>query len=144
MSYLGFLKDSGGAKRLRFVMPGYDADDEDVPPNKVIFDSNDLGTLSVLASGTYNFSGSSPSATEHKIASWKLEFVPLCHFVFQIGGVVMPELHMQLYTAGLPFNSGYVENNMFRITDDGIYLRHFAVSPAGTLIHWTAFNLKVV
>lgn len=82
----GYLKTDGDAKRLRFVMPGYDADDPDTPPNKVIFDSKDIGTLSILAAGEKVWTGVGQTDPMETIATWELDFVPLCTFQFYESG----------------------------------------------------------
>lgn len=91
MTERGYLRDSGASKRLRFVKTGYDADDESVPPNKVIFDSNSLGTLSVLEVGekvwtTSLGTGPDPlnSGAMETIRTWDYGFTPLCTFQFDV------------------------------------------------------------
>lgn len=77
----GFLKTDGASKRMRFVKPGYDANDMGTPDNAVIFDSNDVGNLSLYSQGEWN-SGITQSPgvifNDVQIASWAtLPFVPL-------------------------------------------------------------------
>lgn len=146
MSYRGFLKDSGGGKRLRFVMPGYDANDENVPPNKVIFDSDNIGTLSILHSGVYNWNGNSPTNQWVTIASWPtLSFVPLCYFMSRHAAYPASEARTQNF---LPFNPAAgvavasLADNMIRVKNNGIDLKYYASVPTTTLIYWYAFNLK--
>ena len=81
---IGYLKDSGGSKRLRFVKTGYDATDESVPPNKVIFDSQNIATLSILETGNYTWTGvDNTSGLEH-VRTWSYGFIPLCIFQWEI------------------------------------------------------------
>lgn len=77
----GFLKTIGGSKRMRFAKPGYNANDLTLPENLVVFDSEDVGNLSLYAQGQWN-SGISQSPgiifNDVQIASWAtLPFVPL-------------------------------------------------------------------
>lgn len=72
----GFLKDVGGSKRMRFVKPGYDANDPNVPPNAVIFDSEDAGGLFIYRAGTW--SGLIPKNPGAYIVTWpSLGYTPL-------------------------------------------------------------------
>lgn len=146
VTYRGYLKDSGGAKRLRFVMPGYDADDENVPPNKVIFDSNNIGTLSILHSGVYSWDGSAASQQWVTIATWPaLSFVPLCHFLYRHSVYPSTDVRTQNF---LPFRSGTGSNvasladNMIRVKNNGIDLKYYASATGVSLIYWYAFNIK--
>ncbi|MCO6386246.1 hypothetical protein [Aliihoeflea sp. 40Bstr573] len=79
MANRGFIKDIGGAKRMRFVRPGYDANDMGVPPNQVIFDSENIGALSVYTSGVVDVQ----TPIDGYIASWSdLGFTPLAMVQF--------------------------------------------------------------
>jgi hypothetical protein len=82
----GYLKTSGGAKRLRFVKDGYDATDESVPPNKVIFDSNNIATVAILETGSYTWSNFTNSGLT-KVSTWDYGFVPLCIIHWQYNEV---------------------------------------------------------
>lgn len=146
MTYRGYLKDNGGSKRLRFVMPGYDADDENVPPNKVIFDSDNIGTLSILYSGVYSWNGNSPTNQWVTIATWPtLSFVPLCYFMSRHAAYPTSEARTRNF---LPFDSAAgaavasLADNMIRVKNNGIDLKYRAALPGITNIHWYAFNLK--
>lgn len=80
----GYLRTAGGTSRIRIVQPGYDAYSASVPPNKVVFDSDDIGTLSIIHTGSYTLPKSG-NVSNLQIASWSaLPFVPLCLFRFQI------------------------------------------------------------
>lgn len=81
----GFIKPVGGNMRMRFVRPGYDANDMGVPPNQVIFDSVDAAVMSLIAAGSYHFANDAPMRAGNyvQIASWSLPYPPLCTFQFQ-------------------------------------------------------------
>lgn len=145
MTYRGYLKDVDGSKRMRFVMPGYDADDEDVPPNKVIFDSNNIGTLSALYAGSYAFTLSMNDNTEYQLASWDLGFVPLCDFSF-----LWPDFITRQERVGAQFvvrsqvpTGQNLENNTIRVANDGLYMKCRGIPPQGTVVNWVAYNLAV-
>lgn len=71
-----YIKDVAGVKRMRFVKAGFDADNLSLNPNAVIFDSNAVSTLPIIASGSYVVSSIIGSYTS--IASWSNPgFVPL-------------------------------------------------------------------
>lgn len=147
MTYRGYLKDSGGSKRLRFVMPGYDANDENVPPNKVIFDSDNIGTLSILHSGSYTWPASSNTDAWVRIASWSpLPFVPLCHFLFRAAYPSEEVRTLNFLPASFTGANAAVRsatlNNMFRITKSGIDMKYYAAQQNMT-VFWYAFNLAV-
>lgn len=142
MTYRGYLKDSGGAKRLRFVMPGYDADDEDVPPNKVIFDSNNIGTLSVIATGRRDWINEGGTGGNVQIASWSLPYVPLCTFQFSTStydngeswnpatGVIQPlssSTGIFVSTTGIIVNLNWSVGNLAKFS-----------------IRWQAYRLPVI
>lgn len=82
----GYIKDVGGHKRMRMVQPGYNVDT--APPNKVIIDSDDIGTLSLLFAGTYRFNRAGAEPVTNTIASWSLAYIPLCTFQFRPAGDV--------------------------------------------------------
>lgn len=84
----GFLKTSG-TSRLRFVESGYDANNMSVPDNKVIFDSDDIGNLSIYRQGEW-FSGVSSGSgvilNDVPIATWpELPFTPLVMCQYKYG-----------------------------------------------------------
>lgn len=79
MANRGFIKDVGGSKRMRFVRAGYDANDMSVPPNQVIFDSQNIGALSVHTSGVVDVQ----TPLDGYIASWaNLGYTPLAMVQF--------------------------------------------------------------
>lgn len=95
----GFIRknfpDGGSGRfRARYVQEPYDAYDEDVPPNKVIFDSDDIGLMSILATGQHMWAPVSPpgigwlTVTDFALATWSLPYVPLCLFYSSGDGVL--------------------------------------------------------
>lgn len=85
----GFLKTVGAAKRMRFVKPGYNANDMNTPDNAVIFDSADIGNLSLYTEGEWN-SGVTQQPNvildDVQIVSWPtLPFVPLVNTQYLYG-----------------------------------------------------------
>lgn len=66
MANTGFIKDVSGSKRMRFVKPGLDANNLNLPPNDVIFDSENISNLAVHAAGTWV--GTAP--VDSVIVSW--------------------------------------------------------------------------
>ncbi|MBB6011867.1 hypothetical protein HNR59_001212 [Aquamicrobium lusatiense] len=146
MTLRGYMKRINGSLRMRFVMPGYDADDENVPPNKVIFDSDNIGTLSILLSGVYSWNGESPTDQWVPIATWSaLSFVPLCYFVSRQAAYPASEARTQNFlplhpTAGQAIVS--LTNNMIRVKKNGIDLKYRGSQPGTTHIYWYAFNLR--
>lgn len=137
MSRRGYLETQGGSKRLRFVMPGYDADDPDVPPNKVIFDSNDLATLSILASGEYEWTSIEYTSGREHIVQWSYNFVPLCSFQWS--------LNNSMWTGCLHTTSGfypdYGSGQVF-VAKDGIRVA-FRIRPSASSVklRWIAYRL---
>lgn len=85
----GFLKDVGGVKRMRFVKPGYDANNMNIPQDAVIFDSEDIGNLSIYAQDEWNSGVKTTGGTQYndvQIASWPaLPFVPLVTTQYRYG-----------------------------------------------------------
>lgn len=135
----GFLKDVGGSKRMRIVLPGYDADNLNTPPNKVVFDSEDLGTLSLIVASSYTF------PTYHladrpwtQIASWNLSFVPLCQFQFRSG--------TQPYTDQVYTFTGYdanYKNFNIRVYKTGIWASLRQPANLTATIYYQAYRLAV-
>ncbi|MFC3206889.1 hypothetical protein [Aquamicrobium soli] len=117
---------------MRFVQPGYDADDMATPPNKVIFDSDDIGTLSVIAHGIYRFNNGDNTK---KIASWSLDFIPLCTFQFRLSNG--PQWRPFIVPAG----AGYV-NQRLTVSQTGITIT-LALSVSYVDIAWQAYRLAV-
>ena len=132
MDKRGYIKPVGGHTRMRFVQSGYDPDDMTVPPNKVIFDSDDVGTLALVTAGMYRFSGGSGAITATKIVTWDLDFVPLCSFQFDIN-----EYGRHNYTISPPNSGG---NFYIKVDRTGITAQLF--KGTGTLdVYYTAYRL---
>lgn len=143
MNYRGYLKDSGGAKRLRFVMPGFNADDENVPPNKVIFDSNSVVALSIINYGKYQFNNTQ-NTNEIKIASWNFDFVPLCYFWSKVSVAYSDGYSFQPFLtlySGSPWMD--TESNYIKVKKDGIYIKVQRVNSTNVTLEWVAFNIAV-
>lgn len=134
----GALYNKDGSKKMRFVMPGYDVEDENVPPNKVIFDSENLGTLSIMDQGAYTFVGDGLGQTNMvTIKTWDLDYIPLCHFWF----------NNSLEHIGLRRNATLRYNRIVvSTTGIGVYFegRQLNSSTATVTLNWVAFNLRVV
>lgn len=97
----GFLKDINGSKRMRFVKPGYDANNLNVPPNAVIFDSEDDGGLFIYRSGTW--SGAIPGGAGAYIATWpSLGYTPLAVVQNGTPGAVWPFFDYYYNSASAP------------------------------------------
>lgn len=137
----GYLRTEGGDSRLRIVMPGYDADDPSVPPNKVVFDSDDIGTLSIIYSGTYTLTLSG-NVSNLQIASWPaLPFVPLCLFRFRAS--------QHGYSAvgyGTTWYSRDTTNVFSRmiVSDSDIRLWYNSIGSPGVTIWWAVTRFAVV
>jgi hypothetical protein len=125
----GYIKNVGDHIRMRYVQPGYDPDATDVPPNKVIFDSDDLGTLSVLASGVVSIPTAISSYVQ--LVEWDLDYVPLCWIQFDNGDG---------YLRNAGGTSVAVGPNRVNIRTTGIWYKGFASS--GTSLIYAAFRVK--
>lgn len=84
----GYIKEvpgnaqvAGTHMRMRMVQPGYNIDS--APSNKVIIDSDDAGTLSLIDAGVYRLNRNGVTPPTVKIASWSLSYIPLCTFQFK-------------------------------------------------------------
>lgn len=132
----GFLKTIGASKRLRFVMPGYDAEDMSTPPNKVIFDSDDVGTLAIVTTGMFRFgSGSTGLLPPAKIVEWDLDFIPLCTFQFDINNFGRTN-----FAQGRP---NILDELYINVDRTGITAKLF--KGTGTLdVYYTAYRLKIL
>lgn len=140
----GYIKEvpgnaqiAGNHMRMRFVKPGNNADSESVPPNQVIFDSDDVGTLSLIAAGQYRFNRAGAEPITIKIASWSLDYVPLCTFQFRPWPA----------TYWAPFYiPGVASTNNQRILVDrtGITATLLTSTPNYVDIAWQAYRLVAV
>ncbi|RAZ75844.1 hypothetical protein [Mesorhizobium atlanticum] len=134
----GYLKTSGSSKRLRFVMDGYDATDETVPPNKVIFDSQDIGTLSVLEVGSYTWLNVKDTGGMVKVRTWNYGFCPLCLFQWSTAD------DSYTWRTNIQFCEEAGADQLIKVAMDGIYVSaifsYFTVYPRFDLF-WTAFGI---
>lgn len=126
-------------------MPGYDADDESVPPNKVIFDSNSVANVSILRRGTRLFAANTNSNSEVTLASWNLNFVPLCHSQFVWGPDSRKWEWSPLRSLSGSQSDSYAPHfNYLRATTTGLFVRFYGAPAYDVTLHWTAYNLAVV
>ena len=135
MTRRGYFENQGGKFRLRIVEPGYDADDPNVPGNKVIIDSDAIGTLSVIASGTYVGNNQNQVNGVWIASGWNLPYVPLCTFLFNYGSVDIWSLTID-----------GSHDTVLRVTNDGIYLDMNNEWPNARLplrVRWAAYRLPV-
>lgn len=132
----GYLKTDGSSKRLRFVKAGYDATNESVPPNQVIFDSKDLATLSILETGTFSWLNTSNTGGEVKVASFNYGFVPLCTFQWDY-------FNQNKWSHALNVIEATNSGPMIRVALDGIYvnMRWTSVVPKVNL-RWQVYRIK--
>ena len=144
MALRGYMKRINGSLRMRFVMPGYDADDESVPPNKVIFDSSDIAAVSIFRRGTHLFPAGVRSNSLITLATWQLDFVPLCHLQFMWGAnQVTLDWAPVFRGSGQQGDSQQHEYNFLRATKTGLYANYYGVPNYDVTLIWTAYNLPV-
>jgi len=138
----GYIKPVGNAMRMRFVKPGYNPDSEAVPANAVIFDSRDIGTLTFLTAGEYQFSARRSTQGIVTIASWSLTFVPLCVFSFRLGND--PWRHSLSVADAFGGNLEVELRHMtMLVTRTGIRMRaQWATTPTALSIRWVAFRTQ--
>jgi hypothetical protein len=115
-----FIKDISGAKRMRIVKSGNDADNLSLNPNLVIFDSEAPDTMRILASGAYVVTGLIGAYTA--IASWPNQgFLPihLWSLTYSNGN----STNFLITDFNSNFVDGYVSNtNLFMLVDmAGLY-----------------------
>lgn len=132
----GYLKTDGSAKRLRFVKAGYDATDETVPPNQVIFDSKDLATLSILDTGTFSWFNTTGTGGQVKVASFNYGFVPLCTFQWDY-------FNNNHWSHALNVQTATGLGPLVRVALDGIYINMYwgATAPKVT-VRWQIYRIK--
>lgn len=133
----GFLKDIGGTKRMRFVKPGYDANNLNVPPNAVIFDSEDAGGLFIYRSGSW--SGAIPGGGGAYIATWpSLGYTPLGVVQNGTPGSTNPAFLHVYPSASLP---------RFTVYPGGLWLAngHVGTAPDATVFNvvYQIYRLRV-
>lgn len=137
MARRGYFEKQSGDYRLRMVEEGYDADDEGVPANKVILDTNSL-TLSVFRRGRYIATSTAQLNGGVVASGWGLNYVPLCMFwyTFSSSG--------EARTFNIALDG---TGHKMIVTNDGItvYLYNFTPSIANPfIINWVAFRLPVI
>lgn len=120
----GYIKNVGDHIRMRWVQSGYDPDGTDVPPNKIIFDSDDVGALSVIASGSAVI-GSGLKTNLH-IVTWDYPFVPLCWISW---------LRADGYLSMVKDSSVFLN-----LRKTGIYCT--SNFPSSTTMYYSVFNIK--
>lgn len=77
---IGFIKDIGGQKRLRWVRSGYNADNLSLPWNQVVFDSSIAHVYGVLLTGMWS---GYPPDDRTRIVSWpSYGYTPLVSFFY--------------------------------------------------------------
>ncbi|MHB2265650.1 hypothetical protein [Aliihoeflea sp. PC F10.4] len=133
----GFIKDIGGSKRMRFVKPGQDPNNLNLDPNLVIFDSDTIGNLSVLAHGE-NFSPqpANTSATRTtQLASWSLPYTPM----------VMAQIKLQSDPDSTWSNVFHgIQLAYLEATPSGLWFVHGgSTANADLLIRWTAYRFPI-
>jgi len=124
----GYIKNVGDHIRMRWVQPGYDPDATNVPPNKVIFDSDDIGTLSVLARGRVSVPVTQPNYIQ--LVAWELPYVPLCQMQFDYGDGYLHN--------AFPASVSYMCT--FNVRTTGIWFKGYPSS--GKSLVYTAFRVK--
>lgn len=124
----GYIKNVGDHIRMRWVQPGYDPDATDVPPNKVIFDSDDIGTLSVLTSGRVAIPTAQSSYT--RIVEWNFPYIPLCQMLIDLGDGYLHN--------AIPASVSYMCT--FNVRKTGIWFKGYPAS--GYSLVYTAFRVK--
>ncbi len=137
MTRRGYFENQNGKFRLRIVEPGYDADNPATPANKIIIDSDAIGTLSVIASGTYVGNNQSQVNGVWVVSGWDLPYVPLCTFLFNYGS---GNNAWSLTIDGSP-------ETVLRVTNDGIRLNMNNEWPNSRFplrVRWAAYRLPVL
>ncbi|RWE78803.1 hypothetical protein [Mesorhizobium sp.] len=130
----GYIKTSGSAKRLRFVKPGYDATDESVPPNKVIFDSNNIATAAILETGSQTWSHFT-NVPLTRVSAWDYGFVPLCIIHWQ---------YNETWKRNTLTTAEDTYPRLVKSTLDGLYAQFtiFGTNFSGYItMHWTALAI---
>lgn len=140
----GYFERQNGTLRARLALPGHDVDDPNLSPNKIAFDSEALGTLSVVRSGI----GSIPDRSTYDnglwIASgWGLPYAPLCTILYNQPSPGVPWLPFMPLTP-TSFASYFSE---LKVTADGIWAKGGGeVISAGSFpvtVKWVAYRLPV-
>lgn len=133
----GFIKEVGGNMRHRIVKAGLNADNMATAPNDVVFDTVDIGTLSVITSGVYRLVRAGATPVTARIASWSsLSYVPLCTFQFLHAGIP------QWYTFETITSTGY--HQKITVDTGGITATMIPYAGGYTDIKYQVYRLPVV
>jgi hypothetical protein len=125
-------KMADGHRRFRYVQPGYDPDSESVPANKVIFDSDDLGAISVLTTGSVAVP-SGHKGSYYQLVTWDFPFVPLCWLAWEYGA----DGYLHNASSGASIS---LERYRINIRKTGIWYTGWM--NAGQTLHYTALNVR--
>lgn len=137
----GYIDKVNGRRRARYVKSPFNARDPGVPRNQVIFDTEDIGTQSLLVppgSYTFSFNGSLDIGPV-VIASWTDPgFIPLCDFLFSTSGGPRDIA----YT--MQWEGVYQKNHRIFATRTGITASiRLISSSASVTVDWVAYRLAV-
>jgi hypothetical protein len=125
----GFLKTIAGKKRLRFVKPGYDADDLNVPLNKVIFDSEIEGCLQTFRAGSVTLT----PPYDGFVVTWPdLGYTPFATLSFGGPGNATPALLRNYTSTTIP---------RFETYPTGLYVK--LPNGSAVIMNYRVFRLKV-
>lgn len=143
MSRRGYFERQSGIVRARLALPGEDVDDPNLSPNKIAFDSQALGVLSVFQSGVGVIPDRSAYDAGVWVASgWGLPYVPLCMIRYSL--FAPPDL-----SGSLNIPSSFVGyEGQVKVTPDGIWIKsnHSGWISAGMFpfyVKWVAYRLPV-
>lgn len=142
MARRGYFEKQSGNYRLRLVEEGHDADDEGVPANKVVLDTNSL-TLSVFRRGQYIVTSTAHLNGGVMASGWGLNYVPLCMFWYNFPSSP-DERRFGIHLIGVnsPVNKMIVTNDGITVHLPNIYFTPSEASPL--IINWVAFRLPVI
>lgn len=137
----GYIDKINGRRRARYVKQPYDARDPSVPRNQVAFDTEDLGTQSLLvAPGSYTFTyNGTLDIAPTLIASWPdPDFIPLCDFQFAINGGPRDIAYTMNWA------DVYQKNFRISVSKTGITASiRLPSSSASVTIYWAAYRQAV-
>lgn len=133
---------------MRFVKTGYDNSDPTVPPNAVVFDSNDISNMAIVDRGSAHFTGPGgfssgnigSTSSFYTLRSWSFDFIPLCLFTFSGDAVNVGNACLMLPLS--PVNAGGIDRSaiQFKVDTAGIHVK-LSFSGTSLYIGWVAFNL---
>ena len=137
MTRRGFFETQGDRKRMRFVKPGYDPDDPNVPSNAVIFDSDADGMASILE---VNEAEVPLVTTGAWLRQWSYGFVPLCIFSFLdvVGGQYWDFSQQGTMMAGI---SSSMDQQRIEVSKQGIWVRRGTDNYRSPKIRWIALRV---